>query len=156
MIAATNRDLEKAMRNHTFREDLYYRLNVFPIRIPPLRDHGEDIPLLVKSFLNEFNVKMGKEIRRISKDSLDVLLRYRWPGNIRELRNVVEHAVIISNGETLQIRLNQQPDTVSTELLRLDQLEARHILEILERTQWRIKGARRRRRNSWLKPFHAV
>ena len=140
LIAATNRDLEKAIKDHTFREDLFYRLNVFPIHLPPLRDHIEDLPLLMRSFLNEFNVKMGKNITRISKDSLELLMRYHWPGNIRELRNVVEHAVIVSNGETLQVRLDKQPHPASTELLRLDQLESKHILEILEKTQWQIKG----------------
>ena len=77
---------------------------------------------------------------KISKDSLELLMRYHWPGNIRELRNVVEHAVIVSNGETLQVRLDKQPHPASTELLRLDQLESKHILEILEKTQWQIKG----------------
>src|SRR5271166_563935 len=96
IIAATNRDLEKAVREKTFRDDLYYRLNVFPIRMPPLRERPEDIPLLVHAFVSEFAKLFGKSIESIDKDGLDALQRYSWPGNIREVRNVVERAMILA------------------------------------------------------------
>ncbi len=103
IIAATNRDLEKAVREKTFRDDLYYRLNVFPIRVPPLRERVEDIPLLVQSFVNEFAKSFGKGIEAIDKDSIEALKRYSWPGNIREMRNIVERAVIMATGPKLHI-----------------------------------------------------
>ena len=105
IIAATNRDLERAVKEGKFRKDLYYRLNVFPIVIPPLRERSEDIPLLVWTFVSEFEKKMGKRIDRIAKDSMESLQRYSWPGNIRELRNVIEHGMIVSTGSTLTVHL---------------------------------------------------
>jgi transcriptional regulator with GAF, ATPase, and Fis domain len=104
IIAATNRNLEKAVRDKRFRDDLFYRLNVFPIRTPTLRERPEDIPLLVHSFVREFAVSMGKGIEGVDKDSIEALQRYSWPGNIRELRNIVERAVITSTSPQLQIR----------------------------------------------------
>jgi transcriptional regulator with GAF, ATPase, and Fis domain len=103
VIAATNRDLDQAVADGTFREDLYYRLNVFAIRVPPLRERAEDIPTLVWAFVDEFSKAMGKRLESISKEHMVALQRYSWPGNIRELRNVVEHAVIISKGPRLAI-----------------------------------------------------
>jgi transcriptional regulator with GAF, ATPase, and Fis domain len=103
VIAATNRDLKAAMMNGTFRSDLFYRLQVFPIEIPPLRERREDIPLLVEYFTDRYTSKMGKKIRSISHKSLDLLRSYFWPGNIRELQNVVERAVIVAETEVLSI-----------------------------------------------------
>ena len=103
VIAATNRDLKAAMMNGTFRSDLFYRLQVFPIEIPPLRERREDIPLLVEYFTDRYTSKMGKKIRSINRKSLDLLQSYFWPGNIREVQNVVERAVIVSEGDVLSI-----------------------------------------------------
>src|SRR4051812_20535713 len=98
IIAATNRNLEDAVRDKTFREDLFYRLNVFPVVVPPLRERVEDIPALVWSFIDEFSKSFGKPIDSISKDSMRELLSYPWPGNVRELRNVIERALIVATG----------------------------------------------------------
>src|SRR5262249_8978041 len=103
VIAATNRDLEAAVAEKEFRADLFYRLNVFPIEVPPLRDRLRDIPLLVEYFIHRYAKRAGKKIRRVSKKTLDLLQSYRWPGNVRELQNVVERAVIVSESETLLI-----------------------------------------------------
>ena len=103
IVAATNRDLEKGIAEGSFRQDLYYRLNVFPIRIPPLRDRPDDIPMLVWSFVDEFSSAFAKPIESVSKDSMLALQRYPWPGNVRELRNVVERAVIVATGPRLTI-----------------------------------------------------
>ncbi len=139
VIAATNHDLKEAIRNRTFREDLFYRLNVFPIRVPTLRERRTDIPMLVSSFLNEFNTKMRKNILRIPSQTMESLLNYSWPGNIRELRNVIEHAAIVSNDDTLRIQLGKDTPA-GPKPHTLDQVQAEHIVEILKRTQWRIKG----------------
>ncbi len=101
VIASTNRDLEEEVKNKTFREDLFYRLNVFPIKIPPLRERKEDILLLSKHFMRKFNTECGKNIRTISDDACDLLYQYEWPGNVRELGNVIERAMILSSGETI-------------------------------------------------------
>jgi transcriptional regulator with GAF, ATPase, and Fis domain len=103
IIAATNRNLETAVQDKTFREDLYYRLNVFPIEIPPLRERVDDIPTLVATFIDEFSRAFGKPIEPISKESMRELQRYSWPGNVRELRNVIERAVIVAPGRTLVV-----------------------------------------------------
>src|SRR5262249_43000389 len=103
VIAATNRDLHAAMLAETFRSDLFYRLNVFPIDVPPLRERGPDIPLLVAYFVDRYARRMGKSIRSVDKDTLDLIASYRWPGNIRELQNVIERAVIVSETDTLLI-----------------------------------------------------
>ena len=103
ILAATNRDLQKAIAAGTFREDLFYRLNVFPIHIPPLRERKEDIPMLVEYFIDRFARKAGKNIRSIDKQSLELLESYSWPGNIRELQNVVERSVVLCDTDTLRI-----------------------------------------------------
>src|SRR5512143_1842141 len=103
IIAATNRDIEQEVKEGRFRKDLYYRLNVFPIVIPPLRERPEDIPLMVWSFVREFRKKMGKGIDSIPRKSMDALQSYSWPGNVRELRNVIERAIIVSSGKTLNV-----------------------------------------------------
>ena len=140
IIAATNRKLPEEVRKGTFREDLYYRLNVFPIEIPPLRNRLEDIPMLVWAFVNEFTEKMGKSIKTIPKKTMEALQRYHWPGNVRELRNVIEHAVIISSQDILNVRLPETSHKVSGRVLSLEEAERRHITDVLEKTGWRIKG----------------
>ncbi len=103
VIAATNRDLAEEVRKGRFREDLYYRLNVFPIRVPPLRERAEDIPLLVWTFLEEFCSRMGKKITQVPRKTMEALQRHPWPGNVRELRNVIEHGAIVTTGDTLKV-----------------------------------------------------
>jgi formate hydrogenlyase transcriptional activator len=103
LIAATNRDLTAAVAAGNFRQDLFYRLNVFPIAVPPLRERAEDIPLLVQYFVGRYAKGTGKDIRQIAKQTLEQLQAYSWPGNIRELQNVVERAVILSEGETFMV-----------------------------------------------------
>ena len=138
LIAATHRDLAERVKNGTFREDLFYRLNVFPIHVPPLRERPEDIPLLVMAFLREFEKKMGKKIRGVPSRIMDELRCYPWPGNIRELRNVIERAVIVTTGEKLNLQLPKSMIAVSTRTLK--EAEYQHILTILQKTGWRIKG----------------
>ncbi|MBA7625974.1 Anaerobic nitric oxide reductase transcription regulator NorR [subsurface metagenome] len=140
VIAATNRDLSKEVRKGNFREDLYYRLNVFRIEAPPLRERPDDIPLLVSIFANKFAEKMGKQIQTVPKRTMEALQRYHWPGNVRELRNVIEHAVIISTSDILKVKLPQDPRGVTSRILTLEDAERQHITKVLERTNWRIKG----------------
>jgi formate hydrogenlyase transcriptional activator len=142
VIAATNRDLAAEMRKGHFREDLFYRLNVFPIKVPPLRDRPEDVPILVWAFIEEFCSRMGKKITKVSQSTMDILQRYSWPGNVRELRNIMEHSVIISRGEILRIPPLLDPTQTSAEIMTLEDTEREHILRTLEVTHWRIKGPR--------------
>lgn len=140
IVTATNRDLSKAIRNGKFREDLYYRLNVFPINVPPLRERPEDIIPLTSAFIKEFCESMGKRIDTISKNSLDHIHQYSWPGNVRELRNVIERAMIISNDRTLNFELpgtSIHPPSID---FTLKECERRHIMGILKETYWRIRG----------------
>jgi formate hydrogenlyase transcriptional activator len=142
IIAATNRNLEAAVREKTFREDLFYRLNVFPIMIPPLRERTEDIAGLVWSFVDELSKAFGKTIESISKDSMRELQRYSWPGNVRELRNVIERAVIVSTGRQLVVaapRLGERP--VPQTAMTLNDIEIDHIRTVLESTSWRVRGS---------------
>ena len=143
VIAATNRDLATEVRAGRFREDLFYRLNVFPIAVPPLRERREDIPLLVWAFVREFEVTMGKRIESIPKKSLDALVAYEWPGNVRELRNVIERGMIVSSGPALRLEIpaGSAPASHGDEGTRLEDVERRHILMVLERTRWRIRGS---------------
>jgi formate hydrogenlyase transcriptional activator len=140
IIAATHRDLEEEMKQGKFREDLYYRLAVFPIHIPPLRERLEDIPPLVEFFVHEFAEKMGKRIRKVPRKSIEALQRYSWPGNVRELRNIIERAVIVSSEDTLRVELPQVNKGKNARIVTLEEAERRHILKILETTGWRIKG----------------
>lgn len=140
VIAATNRDILEEVNKGNFRKDLYYRLSVFPITVPPLRDRVEDIPMLVWVFVEEFCKKMGKQIHKITKQDMEDLQQYAWPGNIRELRNIIEHAVIVSSGETLKIQLPKQGITESCWAKSLVEVETEHIKEVLRRTGGRIKG----------------
>jgi formate hydrogenlyase transcriptional activator len=143
VIAATNRPLAQAVSEGRFREDLFYRLEVFPVEVPPLRERREDIPLLSWTFVKEFSNSMGKAIDAIADDSMAALLAYPWPGNVRELRNVIERAMILSRGPTLQIKLGhptlrpQAANTAST----LEEAEREHIVRALERCGWRIRGS---------------
>ena len=139
VIAATNQDLADLVREKRFRRDLYYRLNVFPVFVPPLRDRREDIPLLVWAFVRELEQSMGKTITNIPKRTMDLLLEYSWPGNVRELRNVVERAMILTTGTTLHIEgFGASPPEGGR--LTIGELERKHIIETLEGTGWRVSG----------------
>jgi len=142
VLAATNRDLAQAVKDKEFREDLYYRINVFPIEVPPLRKHIEDIPPLVWSFVQEFSEVMGKTIDTIPRATMDALNAYSWPGNVRELRNAIERAMIVSPGPKLDIEVPivavSENDTVSSN--RLEDIEREHIQTILDSAGWRIRG----------------
>ena len=140
IIAATNRDLPQDVNEGRFRKDLYYRLNVFPIAIPPLRERAEDIPLLVWAFVRQFEKKMGKRVDTISRKSLEALQRHAWPGNVRELRNVIEHAMIASSGRALTVTQPKRELPGVPQTRTLQDLERSHILGVLEKTGWRITG----------------
>jgi DNA-binding NtrC family response regulator len=160
VIAATNRDLEEEVRHGTFRSDLYYRLSIFPITVPPLRERKNDIPMLVRHYVKEFSAKFGKEIEAIPQEIMAALKNYPWPGNIRELRNVVERAVIVTQGSKLHLldslestRLDpaaqSAPDVAGSQPVEVDasnwgetleQSQHNLILQTLKRTYWRIEG----------------
>jgi len=140
IIAATNRDIEQEVKDGKFRKDLFYRLNVFPIMIPPLRERPEDIPLMVWAFVREFQKRMGKEIEAISKKNMEALQSYSWPGNVRELRNVIEHAMILSKGKTLVIHVPRLGSSEASAPRNLEEIERRHIVSVLERAAWRVAG----------------
>jgi transcriptional regulator with GAF, ATPase, and Fis domain len=140
VIAATNRNIFEEVKKGNFREDLYYRLNVFPITVPPLRERSEDIPLLVWTFVHEFCEKMGKQVSKIAKRDMAALQQYSWPGNIRELRNIIEHAVIVSNGGVLQVNLPKDLSRDISWCRSLEEVESQHILNVLRHTGGRIKG----------------
>ncbi|MEQ9619758.1 MAG: PAS domain S-box protein [Deltaproteobacteria bacterium] len=140
VIAATNRDMLQAVEEGSFRQDLYYRLNVFPIKLPPLRERKEDTQILVKAFVKEFSNKMGKKIHKIPKKVMNSLVNYRWPGNVRELRNVIERAVIITKDDKLNIDLPSVERQSAIKAKSLNELEKNHIVEILNTTNWRIRG----------------
>ena len=147
LVAATNRDLAKMVKNGDFRADLYYRLNVFPIRLPSLSERPSDIPLLARYFLDKFARKMGKPIHDLSPQARERLLRYSWPGNIRELQNVIERATILARGSLLEIdnalelRLDDREAAPSSQPLgSLEAMERAYILQVLERTGWAIEG----------------
>jgi transcriptional regulator with GAF, ATPase, and Fis domain len=143
VIAATNRDLSRAVRDDRFREDLFYRLNVFPIRLPPLRERVADIPMLVWLFTREFADTMGRPIERIPEETMGALVRYPWPGNVRELRNVIERAMILATDSTLRIALPETPDgraPAPATPATLQDSERRHIEAMLAQCGWRIRG----------------
>jgi PAS domain S-box-containing protein len=152
LIAATNRDLAEDVRKHRFREDLFYRLNVFPINIPPLRERSEDIPELVWALAREFSKRMGKKITRISRSTMEALQKFHWPGNVRQLRNVIEHSVIISSGETLKVALPEDELNGAAQSATLAEHERDHIIQTLESTGWRIKGPKGAAEKLGLKP----
>jgi formate hydrogenlyase transcriptional activator len=145
LIAATNRDLNMLVDDQKFRSDLFYRLNVFPIYVPPLRERTEDIPFIVRHFAQHFARMMKKQIDMISSETMNALIRYRWPGNIRELQNVIERAVILSSGKELKVPiadLKPRPmeNGASNGVLTLEEIERRHILYVLEKTHWVFSG----------------
>lgn len=142
IVATTNRDLEEEVRQGRFRQDLFYRLNVFPITVPPLRLRKDDIPLMVQSFIERFSRKLGKQITSISKETMKTLQDYPWPGNVRELESIVERAVILSPGPVLQLvdKLKISSPILSSAVRTLEETERNQIMKILEETGWRIEG----------------
>jgi PAS domain S-box-containing protein len=169
VIAATNRDLLRAVAEKTFRQDLFYRLNVFPLHVPPLRERPDDIPSLVQYFVRRFTAKIGRKIYRVQRETMERLVRYTWPGNVRELENVVERAVILSLGNELEIgsgvlpeatpetirqdlSRNESRSQVASATYRLEETRRREILEVLNYTSWRIEGPRGAAQMLSLKP----
>ena len=147
LVAATHRDLGRMTAENRFRSDLYYRLNVFPIEVPPLRDRSEDIPLLAQHFVQKFARQMGKTIEVIPSETVDALTGYPWPGNIRELQNLMERSVILSRGPALRFRLRDLSlGTISPQIRRkhqtLEQAVRAHILATLNETKWVLSGPR--------------
>jgi formate hydrogenlyase transcriptional activator len=142
IIATTNRDLEEEVRKGRFRQDLYYRLNVFPITVPPLRQRKEDIPLLVPAFIERYSRKLGKQITSIAKETMKALQDYPWPGNIRELESIIERAVILCPGPVLQLadKLEISSLPFSSSMRTLEETERNQIHKILSETRWRIEG----------------
>ena len=159
IIGATNRDLDEAVRQGRFRSDLYYRLNVFPLRAPALRERKSDIPQLAMFFLTRYSKKLGRHIGSISQDTMDRLINYSWPGNVRELQNIIERAAVLSTGSTLVLDRDLVPVQAAaapgypaaegntsappaSEGLTLDEVERRHVLSVLEQVGWVIEGSR--------------
>ena len=159
VVAATNLDLSKLVAQRQFRNDLYYRLNVFPIQIPALRERDEDIPLLVRYFVQRFSRSLNKSVAYIPADAMDALVRYSWPGNVRELENLIERAVLLSPGKELRVPLSElkdltantapsgsdpsspvAPTSLTSSISTLEEAERQHILRALRQTQWRIAG----------------
>ncbi len=141
IIAATNRDLKKAIEEGRFRSDLYYRLNVFSIHIPPLRERKEDIPLLVDHFIEKFIIEMGKEIRGASEEAVRLMVDFGWPGNARELRNVIERAMVVAKGNIItesDISLPAAPANADHRMKSLEEIEKEHIRLVLNENQWNI------------------
>jgi len=161
VVTATNSDLSKLVAERAFRSDLYYRLNVFPIQIPALRERPEDIPLLVRYFVQRFSRSLNKAVEYIPADAMDALSNYSWPGNIRELENLLERAVILSPGKELRVPLSELKSatlaaagadssssftsltsslSATSSIATLEEAERQHILRALKQTQWRIAG----------------
>jgi transcriptional regulator with GAF, ATPase, and Fis domain len=141
IVAATHRNLEQRIAENTFREDLFYRLNVFPIRVPPLRERAEDIPLLVWRFVDEFSKSFGKRIDAIDRENMAALQQHAWPGNIRELRNVVERAMIVATGPQLTIDLPTASGAAERRCSeKMADVQRAHIRSVLESSRWRIRG----------------
>ncbi len=140
VIAATNKNLAEEVREGRFREDLFYRLNVFPIQVPPLRQRKEDIPMLVWAFVQELSVKMGKVIETIPRKAMEQLQNHPWPGNVRELRNVIERAMILTKGRSLHVDMPQSTDSPRPQSLGLEDIEKNHIIDVLSMADWRVRG----------------
>jgi formate hydrogenlyase transcriptional activator len=143
LVTATNRNLEEMVAARTFRSDLYYRLRVFPVTMPALRERQDDIPTLVRYFVQKYARRMNRAIETIPSETLDLLVRYSWPGNIRELENLIERAVIVSPGPVLRVPLSDlklPSEPVPGELLTLDAAEREHILKALEASNWVLAG----------------
>jgi formate hydrogenlyase transcriptional activator len=156
VVAATNADLGRLVAERKFRSDLFYRLNVFPIQIPPLRDRREDISLLVRYFVQKFSRTLNKAVQYVPADAMDALVSYSWPGNIRELENLLERAVLLSPGKELRVPLSELRSALSAPaeevaplaisgkapVATLQEAERQHILRALRQTEWRIAGPR--------------
>jgi len=149
LVAATNADLGALVEAQKFRTDLFYRLNVFPIHVPPLRERAEDIPLLVWHFVQHFARRMNRRIETISSDAMERLTRYPWPGNIRELENLIERAAVLSAGPVLRVPLEDLPVCVAPSHVNangksrtLEEAEREHILATLKETRWVLSGPR--------------
>jgi len=143
VIAATNQDLEAMVEERKFRADLYYRLNIFPIALPPLREREEDIPLLVAHFVRKFADRAGKSIDSVPDDVMDALRRHHWPGNIRELQNFIERSIIMATDSVFRPNLEQLPPPLASRLVRtLADAERAHILATLRETNGVVGGAR--------------
>ncbi len=146
VIAATNRDLNKGVLAGTFRPDLFYRLSVFPLTLPPLRERRSDIPLLANHLLNRFAKKLGKPLEQLSRESMGRLVHYDWPGNVREFLNVIERAAILARGPVVHIEdsrdVRLKAGSNSTALTKLEDVERLHIIRILDETNWMIDGPR--------------
>jgi formate hydrogenlyase transcriptional activator len=143
LVAATNRNLAEMVKRNEFRSDLYYRLNVFPIPLPPLRERREDIPALVSHFVGLYGRRMGKQIEHIPPDAMSALSSYQWPGNIRELQNFIERSVIVTSGSVLHPPLTSLKNTAVVEsigAITLEDAERDHILKTLEQTRWVVSG----------------
>ena len=147
IIAATNRDLKKAVDEGKFRDDLYYRLNVISIELPPLREHKEDIPLLVHHFIEKFNIEMGGKVERISEEALEILMQYNWPGNVRELENAIERAIVITKGTLIKAEdlhlspqvLKEKGVVLPSDDKTIKSIEKKHIVKVLEENNWNIQ-----------------
>jgi formate hydrogenlyase transcriptional activator len=147
LIAATNRDLAALVEEKKFRADLFYRLNVFPVHMPPLRERAEDIPVLVRHFVEHYARRMKRAIETIPSETMEVLTRYAWPGNVRELQNLMERAVILSPGPVLRVPLGDLDVRAPAGLSRapaqtLEEAERAHIVATLTDTHWVVAGAR--------------
>jgi chemotaxis protein methyltransferase CheR len=142
IIAATNRNLEEEVRRNRFREDLWYRLNIFPITMPPLRDRTEDIPLLVEFYVKKISKRLGKTIKIIPAIVMNALMDYQWPGNVRELENVLERAVINSSGPKLRLvdELKKPRKDLMMKSKTLEAVERDYIISVLEQTNWKVSG----------------
>jgi PAS domain S-box-containing protein len=142
IIATTNRNLEEEIRQGRFRQDLYYRLNVFPITVPPLRQRKDDIPLMVQAFMERYSRKLGKQVTKVQKETMKTLQDYPWPGNVRELESIIERAVILCPGPVLHLadKLEISSPTLSSATRTLEDTERSQILKILSETKWRIEG----------------
>jgi formate hydrogenlyase transcriptional activator len=145
LVAATNRDLASLISKNRFRRDLYYRLNVFPIVVPALRDRSEDIPLLVMHFVKTFAEQMGKQIDEVSPVVMEALMAHSWPGNIRELQNFIERSVILTSGNALRpplASLRREIEAESVRVVTLEDSQRNHIRKTLEHTGWVVAGPR--------------
>ena len=143
LVAATNRDLAAMVADRQFRSDLYYRLNVFPLRVPPLRERVEDIPLLVRFFVQMYSRRMNRNIETVPVETMEALQRYPWPGNVRELENLIERAVILSPGSVLRVplaELHSHDEAPASNPATLEQVEREHILQALQAAHWRLSG----------------
>ncbi|MEI7637626.1 MAG: sigma 54-interacting transcriptional regulator, partial [Syntrophus sp. (in: bacteria)] len=142
IVATTNRDLEEEIRKGRFRQDLYYRLNVFPITVPPLRQRKDDIPLMVQAFIERYCRKLGRHITSIQKETMKALQEYPWPGNVRELESIIERAMILCPGPVFQLtdRLDIPSQHLSSTVRTLEETERNQILKILSETRWHIEG----------------